>query len=183
MSAAIYSILTFSHKLRQGLREGRECVFSSSPWGFRSYPGSCMLTCKKQLPNQSSTLLSPYNVLLRYDRKDSVQISLQDPDLARVLRGPSWRNWAEPHLWSTLGSPLSLRDWCKLPKTSHHALDISRQGMNGQDGREAAFERKNGTGSDSQVAEILEDYIPSGGGLTERLALNNHPVPPEVSWY
>lgn len=46
------------------------------------------------------------------------------------------------------------------------------------DGTEAAFEREKDTGGKSQVAEIPEDYIPSGGGLTERLALHNHPVPP-----
>lgn len=47
---------------------------------------------------------------------------------------------------------------------------------------EAAFERKKDTEGDSQVAEILEDYIPSGG-LKEKLAVNNHPVPPEVFWH
>lgn len=51
-----------------------------------------MLTCKKQLPNQSNTLLSPYNVPQRYSRKDRFAAF-------RTQTLPSWRNWVEPHLW------------------------------------------------------------------------------------
>lgn len=135
--------------------DGRECWFSHLL--FSMFYGTLeatltarMLSCKKELPDQSN---SP----------ESQQCS---PEVWQMPGAEGLQWWGansggtgemEPHLWTTLGAPLFLRDWCKSPKTSHHALVISHQGIHHQDEMEAAFGKERDAGKWQPGGKVLGD--------------------------
>lgn len=139
--------------------DGRECWFSHLLCSvfyetLEATPTARMLSCKKELPDQSNTLSSPKNVPLRYGRWQALQDCGDGEPILEELE-----KWSLP-----LGAPLCPRDWRKSLKTYHHALVIYHQGIHHQDRMEADFGKERDTGSDSQVVKSWETRLPGDGG-------------------